>query len=166
MIHALNFAEQPPAHWLFVNIQPQVFVEIATLVPRASSRLLERLWPAGHQLVLRWSRTPSPRSDSRAAGRCAQRRQPDRARRLGAGRPTSTAWRLRPEIVNSTAAWCGAALKAAGAGSSRRWWSTTTAALVLMEGVQTEDEALVALDANADLVQGEWRPAADLCWPT
>ena len=54
LVHALNFAAQAPdAHWLFLNIQPKIFVEIAKLrLEGFQQRLLERCGLPGHRIVL------------------------------------------------------------------------------------------------------------------
>lgn len=176
LIHALNFAEHAPsAHWLFLNIQPQVFVAIATLIQDGfQRRLLERSGLPGHQFVLEVVEDAVPEGADFDGGLRGARHDgclialDD----FGAGHSNfDRVWRLKPEIVKLDR---GLVRRAAIEPQAQRVVAQMVTllhhcgALVLMEGVQTEAEAFVALDANADLVQGEWfgAPATDLAAPT
>ena len=164
LVHALNFAAQAPdAHWLFLNIQPKIFVEIAKLrLEGFQQRLLERCGLPGHRIVLEVVEDAVPEGADFEGGLAGARSDgcliaiDD----FGAGHSNfDRVWRLRPEIVKLDRS---LVRRAALEAQARRVVVQMVAllhhcgALVLMEGVQTEDEAFVALDANADLVQGEW----------
>lgn len=172
LVHAMNFARQAPEpHWLFLNMQPQVFVAIPTLIHEAfQQRLLERSGLAGHRIVIEVIEEAVPEGADFEGGLLGARRDgclialDD----FGAGHSNfDRVWRLRPEIVKLDR---GLVRRAALEPQARRVVAQMVAllhhcgSLVLMEGVQTEDEAFVALDVNADLVQGEWfgAPAPEL----
>lgn len=175
LVHALNFARQaPPAHWLFVNMQPQVFVAIPALIQEGfQQRLLERCGLQGHQLVLEVVEEAVAEGADFEGGLRGARRDGSLIALddFGAGHSNfDRVWRLSPEIVKLDRS---LVRRAALEPQARRVVAQMVAllhhcgSLVLMEGVQTEDEALVALDVNADLVQGEWfgAPAPELVPP-
>jgi EAL domain-containing protein (putative c-di-GMP-specific phosphodiesterase class I) len=172
MIHALNFAEMaPPAHWLFFNMQPQVFVALPRLVHDGfQASLLARSGLQGHQTVLEVLEDAVPAdvdfdSGLRTArgGGCLIAIDD-----FGAGHSNfDRVWRLQPEIVKLDRS---LVLRAAVVPQTRRVVAQMVSllhqcgALVLMEGIETPQEAFVALDANADFVQGDLfaRPAPAL----
>jgi len=169
LIHALNFAEMTePAHWLFFNMQPQVFVALPFLSRDGfQDALMERCGLQGHQLVLEVLEQGVPQgADFDGALRTA--RAPGSLIALddfGAGHSNfDRVWRLQPEIVKLDRS---LVRRAALEPQARRVVTHMVSllhqcgALVLME---TQDEAFVALEAFADLVQGDLfaRPAATL----
>ncbi len=175
LIHALNFADNAPdAHWLFVNMQPQVFVAIPLLVHQGFQRsLLESSGLQGHQLVLEVLEEAVP-EDADFDGGLRGARSDGSLIALddfGAGHSNfDRVWRLRPEIVKLDRSLVRrAALDAQSLRVVQQMVSLLhhCGALVLMEGVETQDEAFVALETDADLVQGELfgAPAPDLVAP-
>lgn len=163
LIHALNFSESAPAaHWLFLNLQPQILVSVPILRHTGfQQRLRERAGLAGHQIVLEVIEDAVPEDAEFEAGLAAARSDgclialDD----FGAGHSNlDRVWRLRPTIVK-----LDRSLVRRGAldAQARRVVAQMVAllhhcgALVLMEGVETREEALLAFEANADLVQGD-----------
>jgi len=175
LIHALNFAESAPAaHWLFLNLQPQILLSIPILGHTGfQRRLRERTGLAGHQIVLEVVEEAVPR-DADFEGGLAGARSDGSLIALddfGAGQSNlDRVWRLRPAIVK-----LDRSLVRRGAldAQARRVVAQMVAllhhcgALVLMEGVETREEALLAFEANADLVQGDFfaAPAERLADP-
>ena len=163
MIHALNFAEQAgPAHWLFFNMQPQVFVRLPQLAHDGFQRALQaRSGLQGHQVVLEVLEDAVPEgADFEAAvGAARESGCLIALDDFGAGHSNfDRVWRLRPDIVKLDRS---LVRRAALEPQARRVVTQMVlllhqcGALVLMEGVETAEEAFVALDANADLVQGD-----------
>jgi EAL domain-containing protein (putative c-di-GMP-specific phosphodiesterase class I) len=175
LIHALNFAEAAPAaHWLFLNLQPQILV--AMPIQRHTGfqrRLCQRAGLAPHQIVLEVIEQAVP-EDVDFEGQLAGARDDGSLIAIddfGAGHSNlDRVWRLRPAIVK-----LDRSLVRRGAldAQARRVVAQMVAllhhcgALVLMEGVETRDEALLAFEANADLVQGDLfaAPAESLADP-
>ena len=172
MIHALNFVEMaPPAHWLFFNMQPQVFVALPRLVNDGFQAALQaRSGLQGHQTVLEVLEEAVPADVDFDSGL--------RTARLsgcliaiddfGSGHSNfDRVWRLQPEIVKLDRS---LVLRAAVVPQARRVVAQMVSllhqcgALVLMEGIETPQEAFVAMDAHADFVQGALfaRPAPAL----
>jgi EAL domain-containing protein (putative c-di-GMP-specific phosphodiesterase class I) len=163
LVHALNFAEMaPPAHWLFFNMQPQVFVAAASLAhDKFQGALLARTGLKGHQLVLEVleDAVPSDADFDRAARMARAAGCLIALDDFGAGHSNfDRVWRLQPEIVKLDRS---LVLRAALDPQARRVVAQMVSllhqcgALVLMEGVETPEEAFVALDVQADLVQGD-----------
>jgi len=175
LIHALNFAEMTgPAHWLFFNMQPQVFVAMRHLVRDGFQLALEgRCGLQGHQLVLEVLEEAVPDdADFDGALRIARASGCLIAiDDFGAGHSNfDRVWRLQPEIVKLDRS---LVRRAALDPQARRVVKQMVSllhqcgSLVLMEGIETQEEAFVALEAYADLVQGDLfaRPAPALVAP-
>jgi len=164
MIHALNFAELVGSdpHWLFFNMQTQVFAALKQLPSDGFQRTLQaRCGLRGSQVVLEVLEQQVPADadfDSavhavRASGGLIAIDD------FGAGHSNfDRVWRLSPEIVKLDRALVH---RAAFEAQGQRYVANVVSllhqcgALVLMEGIETQDEAFVALEANADLVQGD-----------
>jgi EAL domain-containing protein (putative c-di-GMP-specific phosphodiesterase class I) len=172
LIHSLNFAEMaPPNHWLFFNMQPQVFVVLSQVAQDGFQRkLLQRCRLHGHQLVLEVLEEAVPDSaDFEGAVRMARASGCLIALDdFGAGHSNfDRVWQLQPEIVKLDLSLVRrAALHAQSLRVVTHMVSLLhqCGALVLMEGIESQEEAFVALEADADLVQGDLfaRPAPDL----
>jgi EAL domain-containing protein (putative c-di-GMP-specific phosphodiesterase class I) len=175
LIHAMNFAEMaPPAHWLFFNMQPQVFVAAARLEhDRFQGALLARSGLKGYQLVLEVleDAVPNDADFDRAARTARAAGGLIALDDFGAGHSNfDRVWRLQPEIVKLDRS---LVLRAALEPQARRVVGQMVSllhqcgALVLMEGIETPEEAFVALDVQADLVQGDLfgRPSDTLVPP-
>lgn len=171
LIHALNFAEAAPAaHWLFLNLQPQILVSIPILRHTGfQQRMRECAGLAGHQIVLEVIEDAVPEDAEFEAGLAAARGDGSLIALddFGAGESNlDRVWRLRPAIVK-----LDRSLVRRGAldMQARRVVAQMVAllhhcgALVLMEGVETHAEALLAFEANADLVQGDLFAAPAEC---
>lgn len=163
MVHGLNFAELAvPPHWLFFNMQPQVFIRLPVLEADGFQRELQaRSGIKGHQVVLEVLEDAVPVDadfdrallSARASG-CLVALDD-----FGAGHSNlDRVWRLQPEIVKLDRS---LVRRAALGEQARRVVTHMVAllhdcgALVLFEGIETPEEAFVALEANADLVQGD-----------
>jgi len=175
LIHALNFADMaPPAHWLFFNMQPQVFVAAARLAhDKFQGALQARSGLKGHQMVLEVleDAVPSDADFDRGARTARANGCLIALDDFGAGHSNfDRVWRLQPEIVKLDRS---LVLRAALEPQARRVVAQMVSllhqcgALVLMEGIETPEEAFVALDVQADLVQGDLfaRPASALVPP-
>jgi EAL domain-containing protein (putative c-di-GMP-specific phosphodiesterase class I) len=176
LIHALNFAESAPAgaHWLFLNLQPEILVSIPILRHSGfQERLRQCAGLAGHQIVLEVIEDAVPEGADFEGGLAGARSDgclialDD----FGAGQSNfDRVWRLRPAIVKLDRS---VVRRGALDAQARRVVAHMVAllhhcgALVLMEGVETREEALLAFEANADLVQGDLfaAPAAHLADP-
>ncbi|MCO5124272.1 MAG: EAL domain-containing protein [Rhizobacter sp.] len=164
MIHALNFAELvgTDPHWLFFNMQAQVFASLATLTSDGFQRALQaRCGIQGRQVVLEvLEQEVSADADFDSAARAVRASGGLIAiDDFGAGRSNfDRVWRIAPEIVKLDRSLVRrAALEPQASRIVTQMVSLLhqCGALVLMEGIETQEEACVALDANADLVQGE-----------
>jgi EAL domain-containing protein (putative c-di-GMP-specific phosphodiesterase class I) len=163
MVHVANYLRAPAAdQWLFINIHPQVFAHGLgrPLIDGFLQRLHQRFPLPHHRMVIEVMEE-AVRDDAdfhtaveraRAAGYLIALDD------FGAGHSNfDRVWRLRPEIVKLDRS---LVMRAAGDAAARRIVVQMVSllhecgALVLMEGVETEAEAHVALEADADLVQG------------
>jgi EAL domain-containing protein (putative c-di-GMP-specific phosphodiesterase class I) len=175
LIHALNFAAMaPPAHWLFFNMQPQVFVAAQSLAGDGYQRALqERCGLQGHQMVIEVLEEAVPDDADFDGGLRAARGDGLLIALDDFGAAHSNfdrVWRLQPEIVKLDRS---LVLRAALEPQARSIVTHIVSllhqcgALVLMEGIETQEEAFVALASLADLVQGDLfaPPAAELVAP-
>lgn len=164
MIHTLNFAELvgPDPHWLFVNVQSQVFVAIRRIVGDGFQQALQaRCGLRASQLVLEVLEQQVP-ADADFDGAVRAVRASGGLIAIddfGAGHSNfDRVWRLSPEIVKLDRA---LVRRAAVERRAHRVVGHLVSllhqcgALVLMEGIETQAEAFVALESNADLVQGD-----------
>lgn len=164
MIHALNFAELvgDDPHWLFFNMQTQVFVALREVLSDGFQRtLLSRCGLRGSQVVLEVLEQQVA-ADADFDGAVHAVRASGALIAIddfGAGHSNfDRVWRLSPEIVKLDRALVH---RAAFEAQGQRYVANVVSllhqcgALVLMEGIETQDEAFVALEANADLVQGD-----------
>lgn len=161
-LHVANYSHTKPRdHWLFVNLHPEVFAKPDE--SRLEAFLVKTTGLLGmrpEQLVLEVLEA-SVREDADFDAAVELIRQHGGLIALddfGAGHSNfDRVWRLRPEIVKLDRTLVA---RAALDPRARRIVTQMVSllhecgALVLMEGVETEDEACVALEADADLVQG------------
>jgi len=163
LVHALNFAEMAPAaHWLFFNMQPQVFVAAARLAhDKFQGALQARSGLKGCQMVIEVleAAVPSDADFDQAARTARAAGCLIALDDFGAGHSNfDRVWRLQPEIVKLDRS---LVLRAALEPQARRVLEQVVSllhqcgSLVLMEGIETPEEAFVALDTQADLVQGD-----------
>jgi EAL domain-containing protein (putative c-di-GMP-specific phosphodiesterase class I) len=161
-IHVRNFKKLGNARsWLFLNVDPQV----ATEGPRFGSFFAEMLasndFPA-HRVAVELIETPFE-DEPRLASAVEYYRKlgclvviDD----FGAGYSNfDRIWRLRPDIVKIDREMTR---RVTVEPLARRMFTGIISvlheagALVCVEGIETEAEALVAIDANADLIQGDY----------
>ena len=161
-LHVRNFNELGNANsWLFLNVDPQV----ATEGPRFGSFFAQMLASNGfpaHRVAVELVETPfedEPRLSSaveyyRALGCLVVIDD------FGAGYSNfDRIWRLRPDIVKIDREMTR---RVTVEPLARRMFTGIVSvlheagALVCVEGIETEAEALCAIDANADLIQGDY----------
>ncbi|MGA0609085.1 sensor domain-containing phosphodiesterase [Caldimonas sp. KR1-144] len=149
------------SQWLFLNMHPQVFLRSPQLVNDAfQRRLFDHFGVRGEQIVIEvLEDAVRDDADFDAAVELTRSRGCLIALDdFGAGHSNfDRVWRLKPEIVKLDRSLIA---RAAADASVRRVVVQMVSllhecgALVLMEGVETESEAHVALEADADLIQG------------
>jgi EAL domain-containing protein (putative c-di-GMP-specific phosphodiesterase class I) len=172
LCRALHLSNHPTGaaadDWLFLNVNPRVVVEGKRYGPFFTG-LLESLSIAGHRLVIEIL-------EGEIHDEAVLAEALNYYRELGcliaiddfgAGHSNfERIWRLSPDIVKLDRSMIVQAVKQARV---RRILPGLVAllheagCLVTMEGVETETEALIAMDADADLVQGYYfaRPSPD-----
>jgi EAL domain-containing protein (putative c-di-GMP-specific phosphodiesterase class I) len=176
LVHLANFLRQAPDdQWLFLNVHPDVFaLGMANPADAFLRRMREHFGFEPRRIVIEVTEESTKHAaqfdaamaNARAAG-CLIAIDD-----FGAGHSNfDRVWRWRPEIVKLDRSLVA---RAALDGSARRIVVQMVSllhecgALVLMEGVETPAEAVVALEADVDLVQGYLfgRPQPDLAPPT
>ncbi|OWQ45969.1 EAL domain-containing protein [Roseateles sp. L2-2] len=163
LLHVHNFvAQRQPDCWLFLNIHPAVFMHAALQV-RMLARAVEVVHQLGlptHRLVFEVTEAVMARDDSfeeaveaaRATG-CLLALDD-----FGVGHSNfDRIWRIRPEIVKLDRSLL---MRSRGSRRMARVLSQMVAllhecgSLVLLEGIETVEDAQLAMDADVDLVQG------------
>jgi EAL domain-containing protein (putative c-di-GMP-specific phosphodiesterase class I) len=161
-VHLANFtAVLPPSQWLFLNVHPDVFQSLCRSDGDGSlTHVIRHFGLSGEKLVLEVleSAVTDPQTFEMSI---------DIARRsgcliaiddFGAGHSNfDRVWRFRPDIVKLDRSLVE---RAARDRRAQRVVSQMVSllhecgAVVLMEGVETIDEAMLAMESDADLVQG------------
>ncbi|TCP08641.1 EAL domain-containing protein [Caldimonas thermodepolymerans] len=162
-LHASNYVaqQQRQDHWLFLNIHPKVFADGSERGTRLFlQQLAERLGLAPSQLVLEVTEDVTHQNENfEAAVRVAR----DVGYLLalddfGAGHSNfDRVWRIRPEIVKldrSVVQRAASEPRIARVVAQMVSLLHECGALVLTEGIETMDEAYLALDSDVDFVQG------------
>lgn len=172
-LHASNFfrQQQRPDHWLFLNIHPAVFAQGPGRGTRVfMQQLIDRLQTSPSQLVLEVTEDVISEDESFESA-VAMAREMGCLLALddfGAGHSNfDRVWRIRPEIVKLDRS---VVQRAAAEPSIARVVAQMVSllhecgALVLTEGIETLDEAYLALESDVDFVQGYLfgRPAPEL----
>lgn len=163
LLHVHNFCSQPSGDaWLFLNIHPAVFlhsVQQSKLMTHAVD-LLHQLGIPMHRLVLEVTEDVMAQDHS-FEDAVAWAREVGCLLALddfGAGHSNfDRVWRLRPEIVKLDRSLLRRAM--ASPRVARMLGQVVSllhecGSLALLEGVESEAEAQLALDADVDLVQG------------
>uniref|UniRef100_UPI003F5000F4 EAL domain-containing protein n=1 Tax=Caballeronia sp. LjRoot34 TaxID=3342325 RepID=UPI003F5000F4 len=167
LLHASNFVQIANAHQrLFLNTQPDSFI-ISDAYRRLVEDALTRLQLRPDRIVLEVLETPDGNLERLIEGTASFRQQgflialDD----FGAGHSNiDRVWQLQPDIVKLDRSVIAlAAREPRIARMLPRLVSLLheTGALVLIEGVETQFEALLSMECDADLVQGFYfaRPA-------
>lgn len=174
-VHIANYHRSaPPAHWLFLNTHPDVFASWRGTESQRFVRDTYKQFPLqGHQTVIEVLEESVRYADDFQTA-------VQRARSVGcllalddfgAGHSNfDRVWRLQPDIVKLDRS---LVIRAASERRIRRMVTRMVSllhecgALVLMEGVETQEEAYVALESDADLAQGFYfgRPQSRLVSP-
>ena len=163
LLHVHNFVDQAgDVGWLFLNIHPSVFVRgaLQTQALDASVRTVQALGLPMHRLVLEVTEdVMAQETDFQQA--VAAVRETGCLLALddfGAGHSNfDRIWHIHPEIVKLDRSLLR---RACGSPRIARVLAQMVSllhecgSLVLLEGVETRDEALLALDVDVDLVQG------------
>ena len=164
LVHLANFsAVMPPAQWIFLNVHPAVFQTL----PRAEEggesyirSVIRHFGVPAERMVLEVLETDVPDLPELEAAMAIVR---DLGCLIaiddfGAGHSNfDRVWRLQPDIVKLDRSLI---TRAASDRRARRVVSQMVSllhecgAMVLMEGVETLDEALMTMEADADMVQG------------
>lgn len=162
-LHVSNFAGQVPAEgWLFLHIDPAALARGAAPDDSLAGavRLLDGLGVARHRLVFELTEAMLSH-DAEFEVALARARETGCLLALddfGAGHSNfDRVWRIHPEIVKLDRSLLRRAMDSASVARVMRQMVALLhecGALVLLEGVETPDEALLALDADVDLVQG------------
>lgn len=171
-LHLRSFAAQREAgalhHWLFLNLRPATFLEI---MAEPSEMLLQRLAGMGCEA----SDLVVEVTEDSVGGLAALEAASREVRAIGcllalddfgAGHSNfDRVWRLEPDIVKLDRSLVQRAAReprAARIVAQMVSLLHECGALVLMEGIETEDEAQLSLDCDVDLVQGYFfgRPQA------
>ncbi len=163
LLHVHNFVrQQDPDGWLFLNIHPAVFVHGAQQLDMlaASVGVLDHLGVPAHRMVFEVTEDVMAQ-DVEFEAAVANARSTGCLLALddfGAGHSNfDRVWRIQPEIVKldrSLLRRAVASPRVARVMTQMVSLLHECGALVLLEGVETRDEALLALDADVDLVQG------------
>jgi EAL domain-containing protein (putative c-di-GMP-specific phosphodiesterase class I) len=176
LLHVHNYVQQGQTDgWLFLNIHPSVFVHGALRAPLLEQAVdvVGRLGLPPQRIVFEVTEAVLANEDDFEAA-VANARETGCLLALddfGAGHSNfDRVWRVRPEIVKLDRSLLSRAM---GSSQIARVMTQMVSllhecgALVLLEGVETQDEALLALDADIDLVQGYafGRPQPDLLAP-
>jgi len=167
LLHASNFVRVANAHQrLFLNVRPNAFI-ISEAYRRLIEDTLARLQLTPERVVLEVLETPNGNLERLIEGIASFRQQgflialDD----FGAGHSNiDRVWQLQPDIVKlDRSVIAQAAREPRVARMLPRLISLLheTGALVLVEGIETQIEALLSMECDADLVQGFYfaRPA-------
>jgi EAL domain-containing protein (putative c-di-GMP-specific phosphodiesterase class I) len=161
-LHVRNFKELGSTRsWLFLNVDPQVAIEGPQFGSFFSEMLESNAFPA-YRVAVELIETPFE-DEARLTAAVEYYRRVGCLIVIddfGAGYSNfDRIWRLRPDIVKVDREMTR---RVTVEPLARRMFTGITAvlheagALVCVEGVETEAEALCAIDANADLVQGDY----------
>lgn len=172
VVHISNFARQgPQAQWLFLNVHPSAFQRLVLPDGDRYLRAVHRHFAiGGERLVLEVleSAVSNPEAFDDAVGIARQTGCLIAIDDFGAGHSNfDRVWRIQPDIVKLDRS---LVVRAAKDRRAQRMVSQMVSllhecgAMVLMEGIETLDEALFAMEADADMVQGYFfgRPQAEL----
>lgn len=161
-MHMANYAQAAPeAQWLFLNLHPQVFLQSPASTFEACRDTGPRALRLRPEQIVVEILEDAVRDDADFDAAVAVIRAEGGLIALddfGAGHSNfDRVWRLRPEIVKldrSLVERAARDLRARRVVIQMVSLLHECGALVLMEGVETEAEAFVALESDADLVQG------------
>lgn len=172
LVHMGNYVRQGrQGEWLFLNIHPNVFHQLAVIDgPRYLREISAYFGLPTESLVLEVLEAESDGSElfaeamriAREAGMLIAIDD------FGAGHSNfDRVWRMQPDIVKldrHLVAHAARERRAQRVVSQMVSLLHECGAMVLMEGIETQDEALLALDCDADMVQGYFfgRPQAAL----
>jgi EAL domain-containing protein (putative c-di-GMP-specific phosphodiesterase class I) len=167
-IHALNFARMSQDHWLFLNVSPTVFADQFQDLRDFFSSLVARCGLPPNRIVVEI--LESALHKDIAAPMAFYREQGGLVAvdDFGAGHSNlDRVWRLKPDIVKLDRVLLRHTNKDRTSRMFlKRMVSTMHEAgsLVLIEGVEDESEAVIAMDSDVDLTQGFHfgRPAPSL----
>jgi EAL domain-containing protein (putative c-di-GMP-specific phosphodiesterase class I) len=176
VLHMVNYFRQAPDdQWIFVNVNPDVFAHgMGGPADGFTRKLHEHYGFDARRVVIEVTEEATQDADrfTEAIARARRAGCLIAIDDFGAGHSNfDRVWRWRPEIVKLDRSLVA---RAASETQARRVVVQMVSllhecgALVLMEGVETTAEAVVALEADVDLVQGYLfgRPQNDLVAPS
>ncbi|MBF0175575.1 MAG: EAL domain-containing protein [Magnetococcales bacterium] len=171
MLHILNFhVFAPERGWLFLNLNPRVVTEEPGFGAPLITSLLQRLGIPNHRLVIEILEKEI--GDEGVLQEAITHYQENGCLialdDFGAGESNfDRIWRLQPEIVKLDRS---IIVNSVHNQKARRMLPSLVSliheagCLALIEGIETRDEAMIAIDSEADLVQGYYfsTPECDL----
>lgn len=176
LVHVHNFCAQSSEDcWLFLNVHPAVFVHSAqhAAMMRRAVELLNSLGMPMHRLVLEVTEDvmAADYSFEQAVGWAREVGCLLALDDFGAGHSNfDRVWRMRPEIVKLDRSLLRRSMQSPRVARMLGQMVSLLhecGSLALLEGVENEEEAQLALDADVDLVQGYAfaRPQPELLAP-
>jgi EAL domain-containing protein (putative c-di-GMP-specific phosphodiesterase class I) len=167
-IHARNFARMAKDQWLFLNVSPTVFADKFRELESFFSALATQCGLAANRVVVEVLESALYKDIAQSMEFYREQGCLVAVDDFGAGHSNlERVWRLKPDIVKLDRSLIHhTAEDRISRMFLKRMVSTMHEAgsLVLVEGVETESEAVIAIDADVDLVQGYYfaRPAPAL----
>ena len=187
-VHVANYATMDCGDgWLFLNMHPRAFAGAGSAsTPAFMTAVLAEYGLAPNRLVIEILEDAVP-DDARLEDSVAALREGGWGIALddfGAGHSNfDRVWRIRPDVVKLDRSY---AVHAAADPSARRMLPTIVSllheagSLVLLEGIETAEQAMIAMDADVDFAQGYYfarpgpvgeigkfaaKPVLDELWP-
>ena len=167
-IHASNFTRMSKDQWLFLNVSPTVFADRFRELESFFTALAEQCGIAANRVVVEVLESALHKDIAQSMAFYREQGCLVAVDDFGAGHSNlERVWRLKPDIVKLDRALIHhTAEDRTSRMFLKRMVSTMHEAgsLVLAEGVETESEAVIAMDSDVDLVQGYYfaRPVPSL----
>jgi EAL domain-containing protein (putative c-di-GMP-specific phosphodiesterase class I) len=168
IIHARNFAKMAEDHWLFLNVSPTVFADQFRQLESFFAMLQESCGLAANRVVVEVLESALHKDIAQSMAFYRAQGCLVAVDDFGAGHSNlERVWRLKPDIVKLDRTLIAhTAEDRTSRMFLKRMVSTMHEAgsLVLVEGVETESQAVIAMDSDVDLVQGYYfaRPVPQL----
>ncbi len=158
MIHARNFVRMSKDHWLFLNVSPAVFADQFRELESFFTTLEQRCGLAPNRVVVEVLEAVLHKDIGQSMTFYREQGCLVAVDDFGAGHSNlERVWRLKPDIVKlDRTLITHSAEDRTSRMFLKRMVSTMHEAgsLVLVEGVETEPQAVITMDSDVDLVQG------------
>ena len=158
IIHARNFVRMSNDHWLFLNVSPTVFADQFRELESFFTTLNQRSGLAPNRVVVEVLEAVLHKDIGQSMAFYREQGCLVAVDDFGAGHSNlGRVWRLKPDIVKLDRTLIShTAEDRTSRMFLKRMVSTMHEAgsLVLVEGVETESQAVIAMDSDVDLVQG------------